>query len=148
VVLRFNFRGVNLSEGKFDDGAGEMEDARVALAFLRDRYPDLPYSLAGFSFGARIAMRLACAPTEPPASRAIAVGFSTTADSDYLKTCGLPKHFVQSTHDIYGPKADLERIFVDFAPPKSLQFIKATDHFFAGALDTFESAIAALPTNR
>ena len=57
VVLRFNFRGVNLSEGTHDEGAGEVEDARTALAFLRERYPELPYSLAGFSFGSRIALR-------------------------------------------------------------------------------------------
>jgi hypothetical protein len=145
VVLRFNFRGVNLSEGKFDEGVGEIEDARAALAFLRDRYPDLPYSLAGFSFGARVALRLGCALAEPKARRAIAVGFSTSFGFNYLETCGLPKYFVQSTCDEYGPKAELERIFGLFAEPKSLQFIEATDHFFAGALDQFESAIALLP---
>src|SRR5438132_6608511 len=52
VVLRFNYRGVNLSEGKYDQGIGEMEDARAALEYLRSRYPDLPFSLGGFSFGA------------------------------------------------------------------------------------------------
>src|SRR5437588_1356634 len=56
VVLRFNFRGVGMSEGAHDQGVGEMEDARAALAILRDRYPELPYSMAGFSFGSRIIM--------------------------------------------------------------------------------------------
>ena len=55
VVLRFNYRGVNLSQGEYDHGIGETEDARAALAFLRTRYPALPYSMAGFSFGSRIA---------------------------------------------------------------------------------------------
>src|SRR6202041_347176 len=50
VVLRFNFRGVNLSEGVHDEGNGEVEDARAALQVLRERYLDLPYALAGFSF--------------------------------------------------------------------------------------------------
>src|SRR5437588_3342483 len=54
VVLRFNFRGVNLSEGVHDEGPGELEDARTALEFLRERYPELPFSIAGFSFGSRI----------------------------------------------------------------------------------------------
>ena len=40
VALRFNYRGVNLSEGKYDDGAGELEDARAVLEFLRARYPE------------------------------------------------------------------------------------------------------------
>src|ERR1700678_3346248 len=39
VVLRFNFRGVNLSEGEYAHGIGELEDARAALSFLRGRYP-------------------------------------------------------------------------------------------------------------
>src|SRR5580692_6857436 len=60
VVLRFNYRGVNLSEGAYDHGEGELEDARAALTLLRERYPDLPVTLAGFSFGSRIALQLAC----------------------------------------------------------------------------------------
>src|SRR5437588_11432262 len=39
VVLRFNYRGVNLSEGQYAQGAGEREDTRTALRFLRSRYP-------------------------------------------------------------------------------------------------------------
>jgi Predicted hydrolase of the alpha/beta superfamily len=54
AVMRFNYRGVNLSEGVYDKGRGELEDARACLAWLRERYPDLPYSLAGFSFGSRM----------------------------------------------------------------------------------------------
>ena len=50
VVLRFNYRGVNLSEGIYDQGEGELEDARAALGYLRERYPGLPFTLAGFSF--------------------------------------------------------------------------------------------------
>src|ERR1700692_1586137 len=38
VVLRFNYRGVNRSEGSYAHGEGEFEDARVALDFLRIRY--------------------------------------------------------------------------------------------------------------
>lgn len=145
VVLRFNFRGVNLSEGKHDDGPGEVEDARTALAFLRERYPDLPFSIAGFSFGSRIALRLGCTLAEPRPRRVIAVGFPTIGHFDYLESCGLPKYFVHSTNDIFGPKAELEKAFGKFAEPKSLQFIGAEDHFFAGSLDAFEEAISALP---
>src|ERR1700704_5639446 len=57
VVLRFNYRGVNLSEGKYDGGEGEADHPRAALEVLRSRYPDLPFSLAGFSFGSRIILK-------------------------------------------------------------------------------------------
>lgn len=146
VVLRFNFRGVNLSEGTHDKGTGEVEDARAALGFLRERYPDLPYSLAGFSFGSRIALRLGCTLAEPRPRRVIAAGFPTSGHFDYLESCTLPKYFLHSTNDIYGPKPDLEKAFDGFAEPKSLRFIEAADHFFAGALDALESAIVALPS--
>ena len=147
VVLRFNFRGVHLSEGKHDDGPGEVEDARAALAFLRERYPDLPYSLAGFSFGSRIALRLGCTLPGPRPGRLIAVGFPTSfGHFDYLENCGLPKYFVHSTNDIYGPRPELEKAFEKFAEPKRLEFIEADDHFFAGSLDALENAITALPS--
>jgi alpha/beta superfamily hydrolase len=123
-----------------------VEDARAALGFLRERYPDLPYSLAGFSFGSRIALRLGCTLAEPRPRRLIAVGFPTSGHFDYLNSCGLPKYFVHSTEDIYGPKASLEQAFENFAEPKSLQFIEAGDHFFAGALDELEGAIVGLPS--
>ena len=60
VVLRFNFRGVGRSEGEHAHLAGEIEDARAALAWLRARYPELPFALAGFSFGSRVITRLGC----------------------------------------------------------------------------------------
>jgi uncharacterized protein len=146
VVLRFNFRGVGSSEGVHDQGNGEVEDARAALAFLRERYPDLPYSLAGFSFGSRIALRLGCALQAPTPRRVIAVGFPTQRqDFDFLSRCdGIPKYFVQSSEDEHGPVWELETAFAEFAEPKHLEFIEAGDHFFAGALDELEAAIAAI----
>src|SRR5690242_19599731 len=59
VVLRFNYRGVNLSEGEYDHGYGETDDARSALEELQRRYSDLPLLAGGFSFGSRIVARLA-----------------------------------------------------------------------------------------
>ena len=50
-VLRFNFRGVDQSEGVWDEGRGEAEDARAALNWLQEMHPDSPLWLAGFSFG-------------------------------------------------------------------------------------------------
>jgi alpha/beta superfamily hydrolase len=144
VVLRFNFRGVGASEGAHAGGAGEIEDARAALDFLRERYPELPYSMAGFSFGSRVITKLGCL-LDPPPERLIAVGFGTRRGSpDYLSSCTIPKYFIQSTIDEHGPKEELEAAFVHFAEPKQLQFIEAADHFFAGALDQLEEAVAAI----
>jgi len=143
VVLRFNYRGVNLSEGEYAHGEGELDDARAALDYLRGRYPSLPFTLAGFSFGSRIALRLGCGGVG--ARRVIAVGFPTTyKERSFLEGCTVPKVFVQSTHDQYGPISELEPLVASLAEPKTLVLVDAEDHFFAGALDVLEREIANL----
>jgi len=59
-VLRFNFRGTGLSHGEHDNGQGEQEDVRTALDWLDHEF-HLPLVFAGFSFGAAIGLRVACA---------------------------------------------------------------------------------------
>jgi len=136
VVLRFNYRGVNLSEGFYDEGEGEFEDARAALDYLRQRYPALPFTVAGFSFGSRIALRLGCGI----ARRVIAVGFSAAyKDKASLDTCTTPRVFIESTHDQFCSVEQIESIVAGLPEPKQLFLIEAQDHFFAGALEALEA---------
>jgi uncharacterized protein len=150
VVLRFNYRGVNLSAGQYDHGVGETEDARTALAVLRSRYAGLPYSLAGFSFGSRIILRLGCETpsAEPSPTRLIAAGFpANLSDSQTLGKCSVPRAFVVSTHDEFCAVPAMEAYFASLDEPKELIWIEAPDHFFSGALDQFENAIYGLGTS-
>jgi hypothetical protein len=148
VVLRFNYRGVNQSEGEYAHGEGEVDDARVAIELLRSRYPDLPLTLAGFSFGSRIALRLACETnyeTNPSPRRVIAVGFPTVyKNRSFLDTCTVPRIFVQSTHDQFGPVEELQRLVDGLPDPKQLIWIEAQDHFFVDALEKLEETISGL----
>ena len=58
-VLRFNFRGVGRSQGKFDRGEGELSDAAAALDWLQSWNQNAAQCwIAGFSFGAWIGMQL------------------------------------------------------------------------------------------
>jgi uncharacterized protein len=144
VVLRFNFRGVHLSEGSYANGDGEVEDARAALNYLHDRYPHIPFSLAGFSFGSRVILRLGCEKSNQ-AQRLIAAGYPTRwPDLEVLHGCTKEKVFVQSTRDEFGPKPQLEALVEELPKPKALYFVEAQDHFFAGALGEFESLIEEL----
>ncbi|MDT8383942.1 MAG: alpha/beta family hydrolase [Gammaproteobacteria bacterium] len=56
TTLRFNFRGVGASQGGYDQGRGEVDDLFAAVAWLRARHPQSPLWLAGFSFGAYVAL--------------------------------------------------------------------------------------------
>ena len=59
AATRFNFRGVGASEGQFDDGIGETDDALAALAAAKLEFGELPVALAGFSFGSYVQTRVA-----------------------------------------------------------------------------------------
>ena len=140
VVLRFNFRGVGASHGEHGNLEGEIEDARSALEWVRERYLDLPYGLAGFSFGSRVITRLGC--EAEGASFLMAAGFPTRwGTPEYLENCAARKIFVQSTNDQYGPKAEMDEMYARFAEPKEMHWIEAGDHFFAGALPELEEAV-------
>jgi len=59
ATLRFNFRGVGASDGSYDQGNGETQDAIAAAEFMCVEFPELPLLLAGFSFGAYVQARAA-----------------------------------------------------------------------------------------
>ena len=75
VSVRPNFRGVGMSDGEFDAGVGETEDLLAVARFVEASYPDLPWALAGFSFGAFVQHRLRQAL---PARRLILVAPAVT----------------------------------------------------------------------
>ncbi len=147
VVLRFNYRGVNLSEGKYDRGHGETEDSRAALEELERRYPNLPVLAAGFSFGSRIVLRLAV--QSPGIGRLILVGFPAKhIDGPQIYPAGIPKYFVQSTHDEFGPRPEFTEFYDSVPEPKHLDWIEAADHFFKNGLDAYERVIERLGQTR
>jgi len=75
-TVRFNFRGVGASEGSWDEGRGEVDDALAVAAAQREA--GLPMVLAGFSFGGYVAASAAARlPEGAPAERLVLVGPST-----------------------------------------------------------------------
>lgn len=145
VVLRFNYRGVNLSEGVYDHGNGEIDDARTALAEIRSRYPELPWLVAGFSFGARIALRIGADAHAQGPQAVIATGFPVRYfATETFAPLAAPRHFVLSTNDEFAPVDGFRSHYHLLPEPKTLTLIDAKDHFFAGSLDAFEQAVAGL----
>ncbi len=150
-VLRFNFRGTGLSQGTHDEGHGEQDDVRAALAWLKGKF-GLPLIFAGFSFGAAVGTRVACA--DPDVRGIISLGTPVAAEGrvysfEFLKDCHQPKLFLSGDRDQFGPHDELESIVARAAEPKELVFLSG-DHYFAGHLDemrlTIESWLAELLT--
>jgi uncharacterized protein len=142
-VLRFNFRGTGLSEGKHDEGRGEADDVRAAIEWLNEAF-GLPIIFAGFSFGAATGMRSAC-PDDRVAGL-ISLGIPVAAEGrsygySFLAQCRKPKLFVSGSRDQYGPVAKIEQVVSMAAEPKKLVLVEGADHFFEGKIPIMRSAV-------
>ena len=142
VALRFNFRGVGQSTGAHDEGRGEREDVRTALAYLSEQYPGKPITLCGFSFGARVGLEVGIA--DDRVARLISIG--TPVDKynfSFLATGRKPILFVQGEHDEFGAPDELRKVIAQIAPAVDVQLVvvEGADHFFDGHLDALKQAI-------
>ncbi|MGI9270942.1 MAG: alpha/beta hydrolase [Woeseiaceae bacterium] len=132
AALRFNFRGTEGSEGEYDDGIGELDDALAALQWMREEYKSGPLWLAGFSFGAAIAVRAAV--VEPvdglisvaPAVSRFAAGLEEQPECPWL--------IVQGDEDeLVGVEETIEWIN-SLSPGPELVVLQGAEHFFHGRL--------------
>ena len=137
VAVRYNYRGVGESQGTFDDGDGETEDAGAALAHARERFGSLPLVLAGFSFGAFITSRVAA--NESP-ERVVLVGPAVARFAD--DSVPADTIVVHGEKDEVVPLAD---VFA-WARPRELPIVvfPGCGHFFHGRLPQLSRVIAAM----
>ena len=139
-VLRFNFRGVGLSAGSHDFGKGEMDDVLAAIGFLKERHPGSGCHLAGFSFGAGMALQTACRDASLASVTAVAPSFKFF-DPACLSSLSIPKLFLQGTADSICSPEDLRRLYSGFLAPKSVVWLDGAEHFFAREIDALKTSI-------
>tara|TARA_B100000941_G_scaffold192065_1_gene138536 strand:- start:566 stop:1222 length:657 start_codon:yes stop_codon:yes gene_type:complete len=86
-VCRVNFRGVGRSDGRFDNGQGELADAAAALDWIeRENFDNSQCWIAGFSFGSLIAMQLLM--RRPEINRFVAISPQPNVyDFSFLSPC-------------------------------------------------------------
>ncbi len=138
-VLRFNYRGVGKSEGKYGEGAGETDDVRATLENLCARF-SLPVVLAGFSFGAGVGLRVGA--EDPRVFALIGLGLAPARhDYSFLRQSRKPKLFIQGTLDQFGPRAEVEKLLADLPPPQTVRWVEGVDHFFTGKLGEVEEVV-------
>ncbi len=138
-VLRFNFRGTENSEGAFDNGVGELDDALTALHWLSDRHPDLPIWLAGFSFGAAIAVKAAAAEhvdglvSVAPAISRFAAGLQIQPQCPWL--------VIQGDEDELVDIDETVEWFDSLEPGPALLVMPGGEHFFHGRLSELREIV-------
>jgi alpha/beta superfamily hydrolase len=140
-TLRFNFRGTEASEGSYDEGDGELDDALAAAAWLRAGGCDGPLWIAGFSFGAAIAVRAA----EParvdgvvavaPAIYRFARGVARMPDCPFLVIQGDEDELVDVQETIEWVHG--------LEPGPELLVMAGAEHFFHGRLVELRDAVTA-----
>ena len=141
VVLRFNFRGVGGSAGGYDQGAGELDDARSALRWLEARHPNARRWLLGFSFGSWVAARLAA--SEPVTERVVLIAPGVrTSSFESMRTASVPKLVIQGTADDICPLAALELEYPSWSDPKELVLVEGGTHFFDRQLSALGDALS------
>jgi uncharacterized protein len=146
-VLRFNFRGTGLSQGAHD-GIAETGDVLAGMDWLEGEFR-LPLVVAGFSFGAAMALRACSLPAATPRDvRAlVALGLPTMEpgpayEYSFLQNLTLPKLFLSGDHDPFAPAEQLIDVATSAADPKRLFLIPGADHFFTDQLETMQLALA------
>ena len=140
-TLRFNFRGTEASEGRYDDGVGELDDALAAVEWLRAGSADEPLWIAGFSFGAAIAVR-AAAPARADGVVAVAPAIYRFARGvTELPEC--PFLVVQGDEDELVDVEETIEWVNGLEPGPELLVMEGAEHFFHGRLVELRDAVTA-----
>ncbi len=144
VTARMNFRGVGKSEGVHDAGIGETDDMQTLLQHMRQRYPELPLVLSGFSFGtfvqSRLHQRLSAAAV--PVQRLVLVG----AAAGKWAMPDIPADTIL-IHGELDDTIPLQALF-DWLRPQDIPVIviPGADHFFHRRLPHIKKIISDLWT--
>lgn len=139
VSLRFNFRGVGASAGAFDRGEGETDDALAAMDWLTARHPGVPLWLAGFSFGAYVALR---AQSRRDVRKLVTVAPAVERfERSAIVTPRCPWVLVQGdADDVVPPQAVLDWAAA-LTPPPRLALLEGAGHFFHGRLNELRDSV-------
>jgi hypothetical protein len=139
TTLRFNFRSVGSSEGKYDNGLGEQEDVKAALHYLAQRSKKV-LDLAGYSFGSWVN---AHAISEVDRVDRMVMISPPVAFMDF-NSVGLTPQIqlvVAGSQDQIAPPKLIENMLPSWNPRALLEVIDGADHFYLGYTEKLESVL-------
>ena len=133
-VLRFNFRGVGRSQGRFDNGLGELSDAAAALDWMQIINPNAKFCwISGFSFGAWIAMQVLMRRPEIHSFIAVAPP-ANMFDFTFLAPCPSSGLIIHGARDDLVPESDVATLAQKLQNQRHIEIdyrvIKGANHLF------------------
>jgi alpha/beta superfamily hydrolase len=140
-TLRFNYRGVGESEGKYDEGRGETADALAVIEWGRRRWPHAPLTLAGFSFGSMVA--LLAAPSALPGRLITVAPAVTHAQFGAIAQPACPWLIIQGDADEVVDYRAVAAFAARFSPAPVLRLLPGVDHFFNRRLSELRDVVIA-----
>lgn len=142
AVLRFNFRGVQRSEGVHHGEGGEVDDLGAALDWMAARYPGLELWAGGFSFGARTSAQRA--GTDARIRRVVLVALPVRKfDCAFLRAVRQPAFVLMAANDEFGTLSELRAQFPDLPSTVELDEVPNVGHFFEGATQEVSERVRA-----
>ena len=152
AVLRFNFRGVGRSEGSFDGGQGEAQDALGAIARVREIVAS-PFGVVGWSFGALVALNAvardgdvaAYVGVAPPVRRAL-TGKLTLPEIADLDGWTARSLIVCGTEDPFCRPTEASELVQQLPPPARVEVVDGADHFFSEQVERLCLIVAGFVT--
>ena len=144
-TLRFNFRGVGRSQGQFDNGLGELSDAASALDWMQTQNPNTRSCwIAGFSFGAWVAMQLMMRRPEIDGFISIAPTASQH-DFSFLAPCPASGMIIHGDKDEVVPQSSVDKLAQKLQKQKNIKIdyriVEGSDHFFIHHLDPLNEQV-------
>ena len=139
ATLRFNFRGVGSSQGKYDDGQGEQEDVKAALHYLAEQGKNV-VDLAGYSFGAWVN---ALARPEGDIVHRMVMVSPPVAFLDFGPPQSIPqlRLVVAGSRDEIAPSELIKTILPNWNSSARLEIIEGADHFYGAYTEKLESIL-------
>ncbi len=140
ATLRFDFRGVGSSQGDYDNGVGEQDDVRAAIAYVNHR-DVIAVDLAGYSFGAWVNAGVAADKRTAIGSMMMVsppVGFIEFKNVNALSCLKL---VVTGSRDDIAPVNQIRDLLPAWNPDAQFEIIDGCDHFYSGQLDRLQSIL-------
>ncbi|HEX7079951.1 MAG TPA: alpha/beta family hydrolase [Gammaproteobacteria bacterium] len=139
-AVRFNFRGVGESAGRYAEGVGERDDAIAAAEWALRRAPGAPLHLAGFSFGAAVAAQIS---TQLRPASLVTVGLPVARLSGEFTPPDCPWLIAHGERDELIPLSEVLAWRDARAPESRLAVVPGATHFFHGKLNPLAQAVEA-----